>query len=84
MFAIMGFGCSKLIMGCLKLIRNNKIMIFVEIVILTLFAIFTFTRGNNTPKYESSNPFSKDPNKWTEKDKDYVNNFFEWQHDYYD
>lgn len=66
--------------------KTQKINLKRTLVIMMIAGVFAFacTTESKGSKNDSKDPFDKNPNNWTQEDKDYVNNFFEWQHDYYD
>ncbi len=60
----------------IKNVRNICIAVLCFIIIAFLFVQCT---SGGSRKNEYDNVFNKDPNTWTESEKNYVNNFFDWQ-----
>lgn len=65
-------------------IPNSIISNILKLILCILLLIFAFTRTYGTYKDPYGDVWDKDPNNWTDQEEDYVNDFFEWQHDYYD
>lgn len=59
---------------------SKKTLIIIGVIILFLLSLF----GSLGSKESGNNAFQKDPNSWSDRDKEQVNDFFEWHHDYYD
>ena len=76
-----------IIMGVddIKQRMNGLKIIVVSVVLFLILGLFglNFTWNNRTEnKYDDV--WDKNPNNWTDDEKEYVNDFFEWQQDYYD
>lgn len=64
-----------------RFVKNNTIIIIICIIICVLMGVFAVTReyGEYIYKDPYEDVWDKDPNKWTEDEKDYVNDFWEWE-----
>ena len=59
------------------------VIAFIAMIGLTVLLFVQCTNcANSPPKSKYEDVFKKDPNKWTQDEKDYVNDFFDWQKDY--
>ncbi|HCI59462.1 MAG TPA: hypothetical protein DE313_01445 [Ruminococcus sp.] len=58
------------------------IAIFMAVLFL-VFCIFGCNSSSNSYKNKYKDVFNKDPNTWSEDEKDYVNDFFEWHDNEY-
>lgn len=56
-------------------------MLITICIILLINLIFIASLGSEK---KENNAFQKNPNSWSDKDKEQVNDFFDWHHDYYD
>ena len=54
----------------------RKTILLWVIIIAVLFFVLYGSRNNHKKKEDV---WDKDPNEWTESEKEYVDNFFEWQ-----
>lgn len=63
-------------------IKNVFSITIIILAIVGVFIIGFLISDGNSNKHDDV--WDKDPNTWTDQEEDYVNDFFEWQHDYYD
>lgn len=54
-------------------------IIFISIIIISLIIIFSLGNVFDLRNKKYDDVFEKDPNTWTEDEKEYVDEFFEWQ-----
>lgn len=64
--------------------ETQKINLKRTLVIMMIALVFVLACAKLSKNDSKENPFDKNPNNWTQEDKDYVNNFFEWHHEQYD
>lgn len=84
LFFLIGLSISIGLSKLLDKIPNSIISNILKLVLCILLLIFAFTRSYGTYKNPYDDVFNKDPNKWTDEEKDYVNDFFEWHSNHYD
>lgn len=83
MFAL-GWGIAWILEIFTKKIKIKTIRIIVEIILCLLLGIFAVTREYGhyqPPKSKYEDVFKKNPNDWTDDEKEYVNDFFERMED---
>lgn len=84
LFFVIGLFASIGLNKLFDKIPNSIISNILKLILCILLLIFAFTRTYGTYKDPYGDVWDKDPNNWTDQEEDYVNDFFEWQHDYYD
>ena len=85
--AAMGFGfgwlVSKLWEKLLNIIKKTTVVNVIKIILCVLLILLAFIVGYGRRTYKSpyDDVFDKNPNHWTDDEKDHVNDFFEWMDD---
>ncbi len=71
------------------IVNKDTLKVGISLIMIALIFIFVMPRFFGTTKYswsgedKYSDVFDKDPNSWSKDEKEYVNDFSKWQHEYY-